>query len=149
MVKKCPSCNLVLDESKFNWRIKNVRLASYCKECSRRYIRDHYQRNLKYYLNKAKKRNKEVKKQAFQYIGDFLRSHPCVDCGEKDIVVLEFDHKDRNDKSYDINRIIKTGLTFRKLKEEILKCEVRCANCHRRKTHRENNSWKIHYAPVA
>ena len=149
MVKKCPSCDLVLDESKFNWKIKNVKLASYCKECSRRYIRDHYQRNLKYYLNKAKKRNLEVRQRIQEYLGAFLKKHPCVDCGEKDILVLEFDHKDRSIKDDSVSRIIKRKLSFNTLVKEIAKCEIRCANCHRRKTERENNSWKLKYAPVA
>lgn len=113
------------------------------------YIKNHYKNNLKYYLEKANKRNKLVKETAINYIGPYLLSHPCVDCGEKDILVLEFDHKDRKMKETEIRRIIENGGSLEKIINEIAKCDVRCANCHRRKTEFENNSWRLRYAPVA
>jgi hypothetical protein len=149
MVKKCPSCLLTLPEDFFNWKIKNTRLASYCKKCSRKYIRGHYIKNTGYYIEKAKKRNKQQKQMIFEYLGNYLRSHPCMDCNEKDILVLEFDHKNRKTKSDSISSFIKRRMSFENLVKEIEKCEVRCANCHRRKTEKENNSWKLTFAPVA
>lgn len=59
-----------------------------------------------------------------------LETHPCVDCGESDVLVLEFDH--RADKTAGIARIANRG-RFKDLEAEIQKCDVRCANCHRRK----------------
>ena len=149
MNKKCRKCGKLLPLSSFNWKIRKVRLASYCKDCSREYIKDHYRRNRQYYLDKTRKRNKEIRLRAFEYIGDYLLSHPCTDCGEKDILVLEFDHKSRKEKVGEINRIIRNDGTLEKLKSEISKCDVRCANCHRRKTEKENKSWKLKFAPVA
>lgn len=149
MAKKCPRCSRRLPIADFNWKIKNVRRATYCKDCSREYIRDHYKKNRKYYLKKARKRNLEVRQKAYEYLWPYLMSHPCVDCGETDILVLEFDHKDRTSKSEDVSRIIRRAGPLRQLIEEISKCDVRCANCHRRKTEKERNSWKLSYAPVA
>ena len=62
---------------------------------------------------------------------DFLREHPCVDCGERDPLVLEFDHL--RDKDFDIARGY-VDCSLEKLLAEISKCEVVCANCHRRRT---------------
>jgi hypothetical protein len=62
----------------------------------------------------------------------YLSQHPCVDCGEADIVVLEFDH--RADKVADISTFANSGRTWERILSEIRKCDVRCANCHRRKT---------------
>lgn len=100
-------------------------------------------------MDKARKRNDVIKERSHAYLGPYLLSHPCIDCGEKDILVLEFDHKDRKMKEGEIRHIIQSGATLEKVMEEVQKCEVRCSNCHRRKTEKENNSWKLKYAPVA
>lgn len=148
-MKKCSKCLRILDESNFNWKIKGIRLQYHCKDCSRAYIRNHYQNNIKYYVSKAQKRNRLIRKNAYSYLGPYLLSHPCVDCGEMDILVLEFDHIDRKMKDGEISHIIANGGNLDKIIREISKCEVRCSNCHRRKTEKENNSWKLKYAPVA
>ena len=149
MLKKCSCCKVVMDESKFNWKFKNVKRSYNCRTCSRNYLKSHYQRNHQYYLLKAKRRNLIIGEATHQYLGDYLRSHPCVDCGETDILVLEFDHIDRKNKLESVATMVRLDVAMEKLKHEISKCEVRCANCHRRKTEIENNSWKIKFAPVA
>ena len=65
------------------------------------------------------------------YLVAFLREHPCVDCGEDDPVVLEFDHL--RDKKFSISAGIQ-GRRWQDVLDEIAKCEVVCANCHRRRT---------------
>lgn len=67
----------------------------------------------------------------------------CVDCGEKDILTLDFDHI--KDKCSEISTLISRCVSFKKLKDEISKCEVRCANCHRRKTYQQINCWRFKY----
>lgn len=70
-----------------------------------------------------------------------LKQHPCIDCGETDPIVLEFDHRDRSSKKFDIAAA--RNKSFRSLMAEIAKCDIRCANCHRRKTWRESGGhWK-------
>jgi hypothetical protein len=69
------------------------------------------------------------------FVSTYLATHPCVDCGEADPVVLEFDHV-RGEKRMDVGRMATSvGVGLVTLQAEIDKCEVRCANCHRRKTH--------------
>lgn len=58
--------------------------------------------------------------------------NPCVDCGEADPIVLDFDH--RGDKVCAVSQMSGRGWSLRRLFAEIAKCDVRCANCHRRKT---------------
>jgi hypothetical protein len=69
-----------------------------------------------------------------QNIIAYLLAHPCVDCGETDIVVLEFDH--RGQKIADISNYANSGRTWPTILKEIEKCDVRCVNCHRRATAR-------------
>lgn len=64
----------------------------------------------------------------------YLLEHPCVDCGETDITVLEFDHL--RDKTKDVSALMKGTSSWSRIEAEILKCAVRCANCHRRETER-------------
>jgi hypothetical protein len=63
-----------------------------------------------------------------------LESHPCVDCGDARWQVLEFDHV-RGTKVANIADMVKDKRAITSIEEEITKCEVRCANCHRMKTH--------------
>jgi hypothetical protein len=84
-------------------------------------------------LPAAKLRNQE-------YVKAYLLGHPCVDCGEKDIIVLDFDHRDRANKVFAIGRMI--GGRLDRLIQEIEKCDVRCANCHRRRTAKQFGWWR-------
>lgn len=69
-----------------------------CKECTRKSIREHYIKNRSYYLVKVGKRNKEIRISNKKFLHSFLTTHPCVDCGESDPIVLEFDHfEDKKD----------------------------------------------------
>ncbi|MBI1313683.1 hypothetical protein GC176_20515 [bacterium] len=65
--------------------------------------------------------------------------HPCVDCGEDDPIVLQFDHRDPKEKSFTIGcATSRGGVSFARLQTEMDKCDIRCANCHIKKTRREN-----------
>jgi hypothetical protein len=66
------------------------------------------------------------------HVDSYLREHPCIDCGEKDILVLDFDHV-RDIKLKSISAMLRQGATLDQIKLEIAKCDVRCANCHRRR----------------
>jgi hypothetical protein len=63
----------------------------------------------------------------------------CSDCGTEDIRVLEFDHL--GDKEFGISQI-RDGAEER-LRAEIAKCEVVCANCHRIRTYTRSGCWRI------
>jgi predicted HNH restriction endonuclease len=79
---------------------------------------------------KAYSDSKKLKERNRTFVTDYLSTHPCVDCGNSDIRVLEFDHV-RGKKLINVSHAIKRTWSLKKLSEEIDKCEVRCANCHR------------------
>ena len=70
--------------------------------------------------------------RARSFVAAYLESHPCVDCGERDVRVLDFDHL--RGKEACISELAAWGAPRARLAAEIAKCEVRCANCHRRVT---------------
>lgn len=76
-----------------------------------------------------------------QYCQEHLDSHSCVDCGEKDIVVLQFDHV-RGKKRGNVSSLARAGHPLSVIQKEIAKCEIRCANCHVRKTAKEQGWYK-------
>lgn len=131
-MKVCTHCKQSKENSEFGFKYKSRNiLKSHCKTCSRAYIQNHYYNNREYYLLKAKKRNEKIRLVLRRYMWDYLKAHPCVDCGEKDPVVLEFDHF--RDKLTAVSGLIRYA-SLSTLQNEIEKCEIRCANCHRRKT---------------
>ncbi|MFA6340855.1 MAG: hypothetical protein WCX27_01260 [Candidatus Paceibacterota bacterium] len=83
-------------------------------------------------LYEAQKRHRlKVRAKMFEFLSD----KSCVDCGEKDPIVLEFDHKDPKDKFKIIGKMLSGHYSWESVEKEIRKCEIRCANCHRRKTY--------------
>jgi hypothetical protein len=73
------------------------------------------------------------KQQFKQRLKEIKEASGCVDCGESNHIVLDFDHI-RN-KKYNISRMIHDGFSWAAIKKEIAKCEIVCANCHRIRTH--------------
>lgn len=76
---------------------------------------------------------RRYRKRNEKLVDAYVASHPCVDCGESDIRVLEFDHV-RSTKRGDVSLMVGRGSPWGRIETEIAKCDVRCANCHRRKT---------------
>ena|SRR5690242_6504325 len=111
-----------------------------CKDCHKTYSRAHFHAKLPAYLKKAHKRHVRLTKLNDEFMIEYLSSHPCVNCGESDIVVLEFDHL--RDKIADVSVLARGGYSLEALKREIDKCEVVCANCHSRRTARQFGTYR-------
>lgn len=82
------------------------------------------------------RRNIRHRRDLVSKVRNYLADHPCVDCGESDPVVLDFDHV-RGEKGDNVSRLVSHGHSWAAVRAEIEKCNVRCANCHRRKTAKE------------
>lgn len=142
-MKKCSKCKKEKFENEFNYKDKERGLRQVqCKDCTRLLIKNHYNKNKQYYLSKAKKRNKDLRDKVNLFIYEYLSKNPCVDCGEGDVAVLEFDHKAELGKLKAVSGLIRDRSSLSRLQQEISKCDVRCANCHRRKTSRDFNWFK-------
>ena len=147
--KRCPSCLEVKSLSDFNSnRGKKDGRATYCIPCNRRVSRKRYEARKEYYSADAARRKRATIEANTRRAWEYLRAHPCVDCAETDPVVLEFDH--RGDKIKAVSSLIAAGCGWDTISKEIAKCDVRCANCHRRKTAVEQG-WRalLYLADVA
>ncbi len=136
-MKKCATCGEFKPESEYYWRDQSQgKRWGTCKECQKKQRHDWYERNKETHIANTRETKQRMILEARQYVWDYLSSHPCVDCGESDPTVLEFDHV-RGKKKSDITMLAGQGYSIETVQEEINKCEVRCANCHRKKTAKE------------
>lgn len=109
-------------------------------EYQKRYIRQHYQANKDYYKEKAKARNKIVTAALRKFVDRYKLLVGCVDCGYKEnAVALQLDHV-RGEKTMAVSTLVSRGASLSRIKEEMRKCEVRCANCHSIVTHERRKS---------
>ncbi len=104
-----------------------------CRACHAKYRREHYIRNRDTYIRQEVGRIKRYREENRPLIREYLRGHPCVDCGETDIVVLDFDHRDPAAKKYTV-MLLAAHKSWTRVLAEIEKCDVRCSSCHRRRT---------------
>ena len=94
------------------------------------YNKKHYEENPEYHKAKAKRSRQNVT----DWFKDFKSKLSCKVCGEDDPVVLDFHHRDKTTKEFSISDGLRRYSRQRML-DEIDKCDVMCANCHRRHHH--------------
>jgi hypothetical protein len=125
-MKFCNLCETNKSIEDFNKKVDGYQ--SNCVICTRKQSKIHYENNKNKYFDKNKKRNIKLKNEI-----DELKNIPCMDCKNKfPSYVMDFDHK--YDKRFNISQGYKAK-SREKLLEEINKCDVVCANCHRIRTH--------------
>ena len=135
---KCYRCGQVKGTDQFAWRRKaKGQRDSHCRPCRSAYGKEHYAKNRQRYIDQAGDVKRRVTLERTCYLIEFFKSHPCVDCGEQDPVVLEFDHL--RDKQFAIGPAL-SKTSWKNILAEMKKCEVVCANCHRRRTARRRGA---------
>lgn len=138
----CRKCGKLKAASEFPTRGKgSLRLQSWCKDCSAAYKAERHLRFHEREMARIRRNQALVIAAHRERIAQYLAEHPCVDCGETDLVVLEFDHL--RDKKWDVSRMVAMGLRWELILEEIAKCEVRCANDHRRATKKRRDEIRL------
>lgn len=143
----CSACGQDKGAAEFSFSDSTRRLLNaYCRVCHAAYRRAHYLANKPDYIRRAVAQGKARRELNRRGVLDYLVTHPCTDCGVDNPVVLEFDHRDRLTKLTEVSRLI-INKRWSRVLAEIEKCDVRCINCHRRKTAREFG-WAKFSAPV-
>jgi len=62
----------------------------------------------------------------------WLQTQQCQQCRMSDTRCLEFHHVDESNKRFKISYLLTSGHSLAFLQDEISKCIVLCANCHRK-----------------
>ena len=111
-MKTCLDCNTSKPFGEYYSSVRRGKrkYQSYCKPCA----------------NKRRYKNQKLLKQRmFEYLGG-----ECKHCGVKEpLCIFDFHHTDPKEKEFTLNQ--KKSLSFDKIKLELDKCVVLCANCHR------------------
>lgn len=136
-MKTCSKCNQVKPLEEFS--LKRGKPSNRCKPCNNLYFKKWYDCNKQAQIAKVKQNEVNNKKITQEYVFEFLTKNPCVDCGESNPIVLEFDHI--GEKNKNVSELLYSGATLSRIKKEIALCEVRCANCHRIKTAHQFDWW--------
>lgn len=141
MSKRCSGCKQVLPFSSFNVRRRSRDgRQSYCRSCNSASSRKYHHSNKAGHNRQIHRRSRKIAGEMKQLVYEYLLEHPCVDCGEADPVVLEFDHL--RDKIANVSALTGGGASWPEIIAEIAKCEVVCANCHRRRTCKRARSFR-------
>lgn len=138
-MKVCSKCGITKNETEYFVKdSKTGRLHAQCKLCYKEhrktYYATHYKKYGDIYRERAKMRRTKIKRELQLKLISYLKNKKCVTCGESDIRVLEFDHINTATKAFGISTAIRNGLEWSRILDEIAKCQVLCANCHKKRT---------------
>lgn len=141
-LKVCRICKDPKPINEFNKnKCKKDGLQSQCIGCGKERSAAYYVANKEHHKKVVAKHKKVQVAINQQYVYDYSKEHGCVDCQEKDPCCLDFDHVSGT-KTEIISVMVNSGCSLPLILEEIAKCEIRCANCHRRKTAKDFSWYK-------
>lgn len=138
-MKTCYQCKQEKNPEAFATR--QGKTLSYCIECyesaygplSEKRIND---------TARARIARKRQAKKCQEFIRGLLETTPCMDCGITDMIVLQFDHRNPEEKEKGISCLLAEGRMTR-LRSEVQKCDIVCANCHIKRTAKAFGSWRL------
>jgi hypothetical protein len=107
------------------------------KDKQKVYAAAHYEKT----KEETKKRTKEKRSSFKKEWKAFKATLYCVKCGFNHPAALDFHHEDPSTKTDSVNQLVSDG-RFKAAMEEVKKCVVLCANCHRTHHHDERHAAK-------
>ena len=132
--KRCRACGAVKSLGAFAFKNQaRGTLQGHCRVCHAAFRRAHYLAHKADYVRRAAAQVTVRRDGNRRRLFEYLLAHPCVGCGAADPIFLEFDHQDPADKLDEVTALAKRR-RWAVVAIEITKCDVRCVNCHRRRT---------------
>ncbi|MFC4242312.1 hypothetical protein ACFOYW_02925 [Gryllotalpicola reticulitermitis] len=87
-MKRCTLCGGRFELALFNKKVSSPDgHQNVCRECNRAQARRYYANNRAKHLAIVMERTKRSRVVAQDYVGEYLSTHPCVDCSEADVRV--------------------------------------------------------------
>ena len=135
---KCCRCKEVMPRDAFGGITKRN---DYCRTCKYAIDREYKKNN----IEKIRTNNNAAQQRRYirnrELLCQYLSKNPCISCGEPDIIVLDLHHRDMSTKRQEISNVLMSWC-WELVEKEIKKCDVLCANCHRRTTAKELGWYK-------
>jgi len=97
------------------------------KARARAYQREWYKKN----KDKRDAANDRWEKKNVEFFKALKKELSCVRCGETEPTCIEFHHEDPTLKDFDIATAVRR-YSIDRVVEEMAKCLILCANCHRK-----------------
>lgn len=127
----CTKCKVEKEESEFYKTNKRKDgIYPWCADCCRKDAKRCYKENPEPYRKRAYEFNKKQRKIRIEKCNQIKSETGCISCGEKTIAVLDFHHYKDKENGMPVTRAAHTS--NKRMDEELAKCVVLCANCHRK-----------------
>lgn len=151
-MKRCSKCGKNSSLKNFYKRKAGPRSGQYyekCKDCYKNRGREYYFQNREKQLELSKKRKGKYISERKKFFKE-VKNKPCTDCGKKySPWVMDFDHKDGELKLGSVSKLaLRKFWSMTRIKEEIKKCDLVCANCHRERTYKRLNAKEAELAKL-
>lgn len=131
MLRLCTKCEIEKPVADFSKKTEKY-LHSYCKPCVLAYSKEHYRKNPATYRARLDAKEGKLRK----YLRDLKDGKQCMDClVAYPHYMLDFDHRDGATKVAEVSTLVKGFGTLKAIEEEVAKCDLVCANCHRSRTY--------------
>jgi hypothetical protein len=140
-MKKCTKCGDEFEKESFPFVNKAIgKRYAMCVECKRQYDRDKWALQKDRRNPRKRETQKSLRDKRRNFIVGILKKSKCIDCSNQDWRVLEFDHRNPEQKEFNIADSV--HLSEEKIQREIDKCDILCANCHRIRTIKQRNYYQ-------
>ena len=145
-MKECKDCGISKPKkAEFHtYIIKSTGNTGYrnrCIACVNFYRREDYKGN-DTAREAAYERKKKYRIAVREALHKIYSEASCMDCELDDIRVLEFDHREDEEKEAHVSTLVRNGVSWDTIQAEIDKCDVVCANCHRIRTETRNPTYR-------
>lgn len=125
--RTCSRCLAAKSESEFAPSVWAQTKVTWCRDCTRLYYKA---RNA---VDGHKKENAiRRRRERVAEVRSIKASMGCQVCGERHPACLDFHHRDPATKRKTVAEMVAAGWSNEVLETEIAKCDLLCANCHRK-----------------